>query len=85
MHQKIKYFITVFSKKNPVSPRKSSILDLTFPVHFSTVRVLHGIPLLIGGTSNMAAVRTMEEINQWVTSTSGVKQDMGLMGNTDQH
>jgi hypothetical protein len=40
------------------------------------VRVLQGIPLLIGGTSNMAALRTMEEINQWVTSTSGVKNNI---------
>jgi hypothetical protein len=40
------------------------------------VRVLHGIPLLIGGTSNTAAIRTMEEINQWITNISGVQQDI---------
>jgi hypothetical protein len=33
------------------------------------VRVVHGVPFLIGGTNNTAAIRTMAEINQWVAST----------------
>jgi hypothetical protein len=31
------------------------------------VRVVHGVPFLIGGTGNTAALMTMAEINQWVT------------------
>jgi hypothetical protein len=40
------------------------------------VRVVHGVPFLIGGTHNIAAIRTMAEINQWVSSTSGLNQDI---------
>jgi hypothetical protein len=40
------------------------------------VRVVHGVPFLIGGTQNIDAIRTMAEINQWVTSTSGLNQDI---------
>jgi hypothetical protein len=40
------------------------------------VRVVHGVPFLIGGTGNTAALRTMAEINQWVTATSEINQDI---------
>jgi hypothetical protein len=40
------------------------------------VRVVHGVPFLIGGMSNIAAIRTMAEINQWVASTSELNQDI---------
>ncbi len=40
------------------------------------VRVLHRIPFLIGGTSNIPAIRTMAEINHWVASMSSVKHDI---------
>jgi hypothetical protein len=40
------------------------------------VRVVHGVPFLIGGTDNTAALRTMAEINQWVTATSEINQDI---------
>jgi hypothetical protein len=40
------------------------------------VRVVHGVPFLIGGTNNTAAIRTMAEINQWVASKSGLNQDI---------
>jgi hypothetical protein len=39
-------------------------------------RVLHGIPFLIGGTGNILAIRSMAEINQWVTSISGVNSNI---------
>jgi hypothetical protein len=42
----------------------------------SGVRVLHGIPFLIGGPNNTAAIRTMAEISQWVTSILSAKQDI---------
>jgi hypothetical protein len=34
------------------------------------VRVVHGIPLLLGGTNNTAALRTMAEISSWLELTS---------------
>jgi hypothetical protein len=40
------------------------------------VRVLHGVPFLLGGTQNSATIRTMAEINQWVSSTARYKQDI---------
>jgi hypothetical protein len=40
------------------------------------VRVLHGVPILIGGTVNIPAIRTMAEINQWVLSTSELGNDI---------
>jgi hypothetical protein len=40
------------------------------------VRVIHGVPFLLGGTSNTAAIRTMAEINQWVTYTSELHSDI---------
>jgi hypothetical protein len=42
----------------------------------SGVRILHGIPFLIGGTSNIPAIRSMAKINHWLTSISGVKHDI---------
>jgi hypothetical protein len=35
------------------------------------VTVMHGIPFLLGGTTNTAAIRALAEIEQWVTVTSG--------------
>ncbi len=40
------------------------------------VRVVHGIPLLLGGTNNTAALRTMAEISAWVALTSGLSNDI---------
>jgi hypothetical protein len=40
------------------------------------VRVIHGIPFLLGGTCNISAIRTMPEINQWVSSTSELNSDI---------
>jgi hypothetical protein len=40
------------------------------------VRVIHGVPFLLGGTRNIAAIRTMAEINQWVTYTSELHSDI---------
>jgi hypothetical protein len=40
------------------------------------VRVLHGIPILLGGTSNIPAIRAMAEINQWVMHTSELNSDI---------
>ncbi len=40
------------------------------------VRVAHGVPFLIGGTSNISAIRTMAEINQWIASTSELNNDI---------
>ncbi len=34
------------------------------------VTVLHGIPFLIGGTNNTAAIRALAEIEHWVSTTS---------------
>ncbi len=34
------------------------------------VTVLHGIPFLIGGTDNTAAIRAIGEIEHWVSITS---------------
>jgi hypothetical protein len=34
------------------------------------VHVIHGIPLLIGGTANTPAIRAIAEIEQWITQTS---------------
>jgi hypothetical protein len=40
------------------------------------VRVIHSIPLLLGGTNNISAIRTMAEINQWVTGTSEIHNNI---------
>ncbi len=40
------------------------------------VRVLHGYPLLLGGTGNTRAIRTMAEIDQWVRLTAQVNHDI---------
>ncbi len=40
------------------------------------VRVIHGVPFLLGGTSNIPAIRTMAEINQWVMYTSELNSDI---------
>jgi hypothetical protein len=36
-----------------------------------SVTVVHGIPFLLGGTSNRAALRAIAEIEQWIKHTSG--------------
>ncbi len=36
-----------------------------------SVTVMHGIPFLLGGTKNTAAIRAIAEIEQWVSITSG--------------
>ncbi len=40
------------------------------------VRVVHGVPFLIGGTGNISAIRTIAEINQWIASTSELNNDI---------
>jgi hypothetical protein len=40
------------------------------------VRVIHDVPFLLGGTSNIPAIRTMAEINQWVMHTSELNNDI---------
>ncbi len=40
------------------------------------VRVMHGVPLLIGGTNSIPAIRTMAEISQWVKCTSELNSDI---------
>jgi hypothetical protein len=40
------------------------------------IRVLHGLPLLLGGTGNTSAIRTMAEIYQWVKQTARVNHDI---------
>ncbi len=40
------------------------------------VRVLHGIPILLGGTNNTPAIRAMAEINQWIMHTSELNSDI---------
>jgi hypothetical protein len=40
------------------------------------VNVMHGIPFLLGGTKNTAAIRTLAEIEQWVTCTGSNNDDI---------
>jgi hypothetical protein len=40
------------------------------------VRLVHGVPFLLGGTNNIPAIRMMVEINQWVMSTSELNSDI---------
>jgi hypothetical protein len=40
------------------------------------VNVLHGIPFLLGGTQNTPAIRTIAEIEQWVTCTGNSTDDI---------
>jgi hypothetical protein len=40
------------------------------------VRVIHGVHFLLGGTSNIPAIRTMAEINQWVMHTLELNNDI---------
>jgi hypothetical protein len=40
------------------------------------VNVMHGIPFLLGGTKNTAAIRTLAEIEQWVTCTGNANDDI---------
>jgi hypothetical protein len=40
------------------------------------VNVLHGIPFLLGGTQNTAAIRTLAEIEQWVSCTGNSNDDI---------
>jgi hypothetical protein len=53
------------------------------------VRVLHGLPLLLGGTGNTPAIRTMAEIDQWVRLTAQVNHNITatwtLWGETDPY
>jgi hypothetical protein len=43
---------------------------------FGGVRVMHGIPILLGGTNNTPAIRAMVEINQWIMHTSELNSDI---------
>jgi hypothetical protein len=49
------------------------------------VRVLHGIPVLLGGTNNIPAIRAMAEINQWVMHTSELNSDIPPPGHSGTH
>jgi hypothetical protein len=40
------------------------------------VRVIHGVPLLLGGTDSIPAIRTMAEISQWIKCMSELNSDI---------
>jgi hypothetical protein len=40
------------------------------------VRVIHSVPLLLGGTDSIPAIRTMAEISQWIQCTSELNSDI---------
>jgi hypothetical protein len=42
----------------------------------NSIRVLHGVPLLLGGTGNTPSIRTMAEIDQWVRLTAWYNHDI---------
>ncbi len=42
----------------------------------NSIRVLHGVPLLLGGTGNTPSIRTMAEIEQWVRLMAWYNHDI---------